>query len=282
MKMAILDNKIDFALIVSVCGANPNGDPLNGNRPRQTVDGLGEISDVCVKRKIRNRVQDLGGEIFVKSDDRSDDGFKSLKERANDLIKEYGKDREKFAEAACEKWFDVRAFGQLFAMKGEGKDKDGISVGIRGPVSIRPAFSVSPVNVTSTQITKSVNTESGDKKGSDTMGMKHRVDFGIYLLCGSINVQLAKKTGFSDEDAELLKTALSTLFENDCSSARPDGSMDIVKMVWWKHNCASGQYSSAKVHNLVKIAPKCDQPHSIDDYDIRIDSLEGLSTEEIE
>lgn len=275
--MATIQNKIDFALIIGVNGANPNGDPLNGNRPRQTVDGLGEISDVCIKRKIRNRIQDLGVEIYVKSDDRSDDGFKSLRERANDVIKQFGKDREKFAEAACAKWYDVRAFGQLFAMKGDGKD--GLSVGIRGPVSIRPAFSVSPVNITSTQITKSVNTETGDKKGSDTMGMKHRVDFGIYLLCGSINVQLAQKTGFSDEDAELLKTALSTLFENDCSSARPDGSMDVIEMIWWKHNCASGQYSSAKVHNSVKIIPKCDQPHSAEDYEIKIENLDGLTGE---
>lgn len=277
MNMTAIQNKIDFALIIDVNGANPNGDPLNGNRPRQTVDGLGEISDVCVKRKIRNRIQDLGVDIFVKSDDRSDDGFKSLRERANDVIKQFGKDREKFAEEACAKWYDVRAFGQLFAMKGDGKD--GLSVGIRGPVSIRPAFSVSPVNITSTQITKSVNTETGDKKGSDTMGMKHRVDFGIYLLCGSINVQLAQKTGFSDEDAELLKTALSTLFENDCSSARPDGSMDVIKMVWWKHNCASGQYSSAKVHSSVKIIPSCNQPHSAEDYEIKIEDLDGLTKE---
>lgn len=275
--MAAIQNKVDFALIIGVNGANPNGDPLNGNRPRQTVDGLGEISDVCIKRKIRNRIQDLGVKIFVKSDDRSDDGFKSLRERANEVIKQFGKDREKFAEAACAEWYDVRAFGQLFAMKGDGKD--GLSVGIRGPVSIRPAFSVSPVNITSTQITKSVNTETGDKKGSDTMGMKHRVDFGIYLLCGSINVQLAQKTGFSDEDAELLKTALSTLFENDCSSARPDGSMDIIKMIWWKHNCASGQYSSAKVHNSVKIIPKCDHPSSAEDYEIKIEDLDGLTGE---
>lgn len=275
--MAAIKNKIDFALVIGVNGANPNGDPLNGNRPRQTVDGLGEISDVCIKRKIRNRIQDLGVEIFVKSDDRSDDGFKSLRERANDVIKQYGKDREKFADAACAKWYDVRAFGQLFAMKGDGKD--GLSVGIRGPVSIRPAFSISPVNITSTQITKSVNSETGDKKGSDTMGMKHRVDFGIYLLCGSINVQLAQKTGFSDEDAELLKTALSTLFENDCSSARPDGSMDVIKMIWWRHNCPSGQYSSAKVHNSVKIIPKCDQPRSAEDYEISVGNLDGLTGE---
>lgn len=277
MNMVAIQNKVDFALIIGVNGANPNGDPLNGNRPRQTVDGLGEISDVCIKRKIRNRIQDFGVEIFVKSDDRSDDGFKSLKERANEIIKQHGKDRESFAKVACDKWYDVRAFGQVFAIK--SGENDSLSYGVRGPVSIRPAFSISPINITSLQITKSVNSLPGDKKGSDTMGMKHRVDFGIYLLCGSINVQLAQKTGFSDEDAELLKTALSTLFENDCSSARPDGSMDIIKMIWWKHNCASGQYSSAKVHNSVKIIPKCNQPNSAEDYEIKIENLDGLTGE---
>ena len=82
------------------------------------------------------------------------------------------------------------------------------------------------------QITKSVNGESGDKKSSDTMGTKHRVDFGIYVFKGSINCQLAEKTGFSEEDAEVIKEALRTLFENDCSAARPDGSMEVLKMFW--------------------------------------------------
>ncbi len=270
--MAVIQNKVDFALLIQVNGANPNGDPLNGNRPRQTVDGLGEISDVCIKRKIRNRLQDMGHKVFVQSNDRVDDGCKSLADRAKPITDKYSKDEDKFVEAACNEWIDVRQFGQLFTM-------NKLSIGIRGPVSIRPAFSISPVNITSSQITKSVNSETTDKKGSDTMGMKHRVDFGLYLLCGSINVQLAQKTGFSDEDRDAIKTALKSLFENDCSSARPDGSMDVVKMFWWQHNCASGQYSSSKVHGLVKVIAKCDNPRSLDDYDISVDSLDGLKME---
>ena len=272
-----LKNKIDFALVVTVDGANPNGDPLNGNRPRTTIDGLGEISDVCVKRKIRNRFQDMGQKVFVQSDDRADDGFKSLRERADSIIKDCGKDEEKFVERVCDEWIDVRAFGQLFAFKGTGSS--GLSIGIRGPVSIRPAFSVCPVDVTSTQITKSVNSEKSEKKGSDTMGMKHRVEHGLYIIRGSINPQLASKTGFSEEDAEGLKEALLTLFVNDSSSARPDGSMDVVKMVWWSHNCPIGQYSTAKVHNSIKITPRCDNPMKVDDYDIDVVQLEGLKTE---
>lgn len=272
-----LKNKIDFALVVTVDGANPNGDPLNGNRPRTTIDGLGEISDVCVKRKIRNRFQDMGQKVFVQSDDRADDGFKSLRERADSIIKDCGKDEEKFVERVCDEWIDVRAFGQLFAFKGTGSS--GLSISVRGPVSIRPAFSVCPVDVTSTQITKSVNSEKSEKKGSDTMGMKHRVEHGLYIIRGSINPQLASKTGFSEEDAEVLKEALLTLFVNDSSSARPDGSMDVVKMVWWSHNCPIGQYSTAKVHNSIKITPRCDNPMKVDDYDIDVVQLEGLKTE---
>jgi len=278
--MSILANKIDFAVVLSVKNANPNGDPLNGNRPRETYDGYGEISDVCIKRKIRNRLLDMGLPVFVQSDDKRTDSFKSLRERADsieELKKE--KDPEKFAQIACKTWIDVRSFGQVFAFKGED-----VSVGVRGPVSIHPAFSVQPIDISSIQITKSVNSVTGDKKSSDTMGMKHTVPFGVYVFYGSINCQLAEKTGFAEEDAEYIHKALITLFENDCSSARPDGSMEVCRVYWWKHNCKSGQYSSAKVHRTLHVKPKEGKripsgglPFRLDDYyDITVDSLDGL------
>ncbi|MEC2639789.1 type I-C CRISPR-associated protein Cas7/Csd2, partial [Bacillus thuringiensis] len=226
--MKTLDHKIDFAVVLSVTKANPNGDPLNGNRPRQNYDGHGEISDVAIKRKIRNRLQDMEESIFVQSNDRKVDQFNSLRERAEtnvDLVKALkSKDNphEQFAAIACKEWIDVRSFGQVFAFKG-GAGK-GVSVGVRGPVSIHTATSVDPIDITSMQITKSVNSEPGKDKGSDTMGMKHRVDFGVYVFYGSINTQLAEKTGFTNEDAEKIKNALVTLFENDASAARPEGS----------------------------------------------------------
>ena len=278
--MEILQNKIDFALVIAVYHANPNGDPLNGNRPRETYEGYGEISDVCLKRKIRNRMMDLGASVFVQSDDRCNDGFRSLKDRA-DACQELAdaqkkKDREAYAKAACEKWLDVRSFGQVFAFK---DGKDGVSVGVRGPVSIHPAFSIEPVNIESLQITKSVNSVTTDKKSSDTMGTKHRVDFAIYTTFGSINCQLAEKTGFTMEDANLLKEALRTLFENDASSARPEGSMEVLRLYWWKHNCKSGQYSSAKVHRLLHVKAKNELPKNIQDYEISCDKLPGLLVE---
>lgn len=270
--MPELMNKIDYALIFTARNANPNGDPIDGNRPRTTYSGLGEVSDVCLKRKIRNRLNDEGVPIFVQSDDRraANDNFRSLKDRAegNDKLAKCMKEinakkatREDYARIACEEWYDVRAFGQVFAFKGkkgseDEESSDAVSIGIRGPVSIQPAFSLQPVNVIGTQITKSVNLETQsdpDKKGSDTMGMKYRVEYGVYVTYGSINVQTAKKTGFSEEDAEALKEALRTLFRNDATSARPEGSMEVVKVIWWKHSCPNGNLSSAKVHRSLKI-----------------------------
>ncbi len=282
-----LTHKIDFAVILSVHRANPNGDPLNGNRPRQDYEGYGEISDVCLKRKIRNRLQDMGIPILVQSDDRRHDAYRSIKERvdANDQVKKFGtgknQNSEWFAQAACAEWGDVRSFGQVFAFNQEKKG-EGVSVGVRGPVSIHAAVSVDPINISSMQITKSVNTDisaNPDKKSSDTMGMKHRVDFGVYVFYGSMNPQLAEKTGFSADDAEKIRQALITLFENDASSARPDGSMEIHRVYWWVHASQLGQYSSAKVHRSLHITRKdgVSEARSINDYDIAVEPLEGLS-----
>jgi CRISPR-associated protein Csd2 len=282
--MGVLQNKIDFTMLISVKNANPNGDPLNGNRPRENYDGLGEISDVCIKRKIRNRLQDMGEKIFVQSDDRCDDGFDSLRSRAedNEAIKAISKgkntDRDEYAKTACAEWIDVRSFGQVFAFKG-----DTVSVGVRGPVSIQQAVSISPVDIISMQITKSVNSEGGKEgKASDTMGMKHRVEFGLYVVNGSINCQLAEKTGFTDEDAEKIKQALLTLFENDTSSARPDGSMEVCRLYWWKHNGKTPKYSSAKVHRQVVVTPNKERPKSFGDYDVVLNELDGLNCEKFE
>jgi len=302
--METLKNKIDFAVIFSVKGANPNGDPLNGNRPRLNYDGFGEISDVCIKRKIRNRLMEMKNDngsniynVFVQSDDNRLDDYRSLKSRVEGVLsKDAMADEIKFRENACEKWIDVRAFGQVFAFKAkksekpkkgkevkedqeEKADEASVSIGIRGPVSLHSAFSVTPISVSSIQITKSVSGEGdGAKKASDTMGMKHRVDHGVYMTFGAINPQLAIKTGFSGEDAKAIKNALEHLFDNDASSARPEGSMEVVMVVWWLHNNPSGQYSSAVVHRTISVTPKDGKtdPKGIDDYSIRLRKLSEL------
>ena len=127
--MSTLQNKIDFALVLRVRNANPNGDPLNGNRPRTDYGGFGEISDVCLKRKLRDRLQESGHAIFVQSDDRKVDAETSLRNRAESETNGLGKEawnpkkskKDETAKKACDKWFDVRAFGQVFAF---GKDGD--------------------------------------------------------------------------------------------------------------------------------------------------------------
>jgi CRISPR-associated protein Csd2 len=261
--------------------ANPNGDPLNGNRPRTDYNGNGEISDVCLKRKLRDRLIKAGQKIFVQSDDRKNDDAKSLRDRAEKALGgKFGS--ADTARLANETWFDVRAFGQLFALPKKSKSKGaeeegdtGISIPIRGPVTVQSAFSLKPVDVTSTQITKSVSGEGdGSKRGSDTMGMKHRVDDAVYVFYGSMNPQLAVRTGFSDEDAEAIKAVLPKLFENDASSARPEGSMEVLKVLWWKHDSKAGKYSSAKVHASLQMNEDGSGSYTLG-------QLEGLTPEEI-
>lgn len=298
--MKTLDKKIDFAVIFTVKNANPNGDPLNGNRPRVDYNNYGEVTDVCLKRKIRDRLQDSGECIFVQSDDKKTDKMKSLKERYDAFLKEKSKseggkkfDRDDIIKFCCVKWIDVRSFGQLFAYK-KGGQGEGVSIPIRGPVTIQSAFSVEPVSITSIQITKSVSGETSsakkktnsnqddeseisqednEKKSSDTMGMKHRVDNATYVTFGSMNPQLAVSTGFNNEDADAIKKVLPKLFEGDSSSSRPEGSMEIKKVIWWEHDSLSGQYSSAQVHRTLIV-------HSDGTY--KLNNLSRLTPKEID
>ena len=278
--MSTLSKKIDFAILISVENANPNGDPLCGNRPREDYDGYGEISDVCLKRKIRNRLIDMNESVFVQSNDHRVDSYKSLKTRAEgcEELKKASNgtdtDQDEFARIACEQWMDVRSFGQVFAFKG-----DKVSVGVRGPVTISIAKSVSPVDIISMQIVKSVNSEDKTERASDTMGMKHRVAFGLYLAKGSINCQLAEKTGFRDEDAEKIKEAMRTLLENDASSARPEGSMEVCALYWWEQEGKTPKYSSAKVQRSLQVTLKegVIKPKRFEDYDVQVAPLDGVT-----
>lgn len=278
--MSTLSKKIDFAILISVENANPNGDPLCGNRPREDYDGYGEISDVCLKRKIRNRLIDMHEPVFVQSNDHRVDSYKSLKTRAegceelNAVKNGKNTDQDEFARIACEQWMDVRSFGQVFAFK-----KDTVSVGVRGPVTISIAKSVSPVDIISMQIVKSVNSEDTAERASDTMGMKHRVAFGLYLAKGSINCQLAEKTGFRDEDAEKIKEAMRTLLENDASSARPEGSMEVCALYWWEQEGKTPKYSSAKVQRSLQVTLKegVIKPKRFEDYDVQVTPLDGVT-----
>lgn len=258
-------NKIDFIMTFTVENANGNGDPLAGNMPRTDSRGLGEVSDVCIKRKIRNRFQDNGLEIFVKSKERADDGYSSLEARYKGNFKDKLSDEE-LEKSFNEKWIDVRGFGQVITY-------DKRSIGIRGPISIGIAKSLDPVIIEDMQITKSVNGmegKEGKSRSSDTMGMKHFVEFGTYMVQGSVNAFFAEKTGFDEKDLAAFKEALRTLFVNDASSARPDGSMEVKEIFWFEHSCKIGDVSSAKIRSLVKW-DKEKEHNTYEDYNIHID-----------
>lgn len=267
----MFDNKIDFMVVCEVVNANPNGDPLSGNMPRVDNEGYGEMSDVCIKRKIRNRFQDMGEEIFVKSNDRIDDGFNSLEERFKAKFGTVEKGKDYYNEA-CENWLDVRTFGQVLTFQN-------LSTGIRGPVSISLAKSLDEVSVNSMQITRSTNGMQSNTKGKDTMGSKHFVNFGLYLIKGSINSFFAEKSGYSNEDADKLKEALCTLFVNDASSARPEGSMRVRKVYWFKHDSKIGNVSTATIHNSIEVTRDVEIPRKYEHYNI---SLNKELVEELE
>lgn len=267
----MLERKVDFIFTVQVKNANPNGDPLANNMPRTDTNGYGEISDVCIKRKIRNRMQDLGHEIFVQSQDRATDGFKSLQKRFEN---EFGKskDEEVIHNTMCEKWIDVRSFGQVVTF-------NELSLGIRGPISISIAKSLEPVVVKTMQITRSVNGKEPTKgsKSSDTMGTKHFVEYGVYVVSGSVNSYFSEKTGFSESDLEILKESIKTLFVNDMSSARPEGSMEVKEIFWFEHSSKIGDIPSARIQELL-LYDELDLDNTnpkYEDHQIRLD-LEKL------
>ena len=282
----MLEHKIDFMVTIEVREANANGDPLSGNMPRTDAKGHGLISDVAIKRKIRNRMQDFGCPTFVQAGDRIEDEFRSLEKRFSNQFTSKDSDAE-IEEKANQLWLDVRSFGQVFTYLKK-------SIGVRGPVSLNMAKSLEPIVISSLQITRSTNgmeakNESG--RSSDTMGTKHFVDYGIYVIKGSINPNFAEKTGFSDEDAEVIKKALISLFENDASSARPEGSMRVREVFWFTHSNKLGNVYSARVFDLFEFDKEKQDKDSYEDYAIylnqeklaeyeakglKVDILEGL------
>lgn len=270
----MINNKVDFLMTIEVKNANPNGDPLAGNMPRIDSLGYGIISDVCIKRKIRNRMQDQfkendlgeGYDIFVKANDRIDDDFRSLEKRYKAYF-DKEKDNEVIEKSMNEKWIDVRSFGQVVTFNKK-------SIGIRGPVSISISKSLDPVITETMQIVRSTNgQDAGEKRSSDTMGSKNFIDYGVYLVQGSVNSFYSERTGFDEKDLEILKEALRTLFINDVSSARPDGSMEVKEIYWFTHSNKLGNVSSAKIKQLVnydELDINNTNP-SYQDYNFRLD-----------
>ena len=271
----MLEHKIDFMVTLEVREANANGDPLSGNMPRTDAKGYGLMSDVAIKRKIRNRMQDMGQPIFVQANDRIEDEFKSLEKRFSQHFTTKTPDDE-IEQQANQMWLDVRSFGQVFTYLPKK------SISVRGPVSISMAKSLEPIVISSLQITRSTNgmeAKNDSGRSSDTMGTKHFVDYGIYVVKGSINANFAEKTGFSQEDAAVLKEALVSLFENDASSARPEGSMRVRDVFWFTHASKLGNVSSGRVFDLLEFDKDNQDKNSYEDYKITLNQ-EELATYE--
>lgn len=262
--MPSLAHRTDFLALISVSGANPNGDPCGGGAPRTDNRGYGVISPVCIKRKLRDRLEEMGEDILVSPPKCPGD---SLARRTAILPR--GGD---ISRRACEQWFDVRAFGQVFAFSGIN------APGIKGAVTVQQAVSLRPVRIVQTGITRCISgTDTLRKNGN--IGFTKTVEYGLYVLKGSVNVYTAAKTGFSGEDCEKLKQALLHIFDNDCSAARPAGSMELKRLFWWEHSCALGDYSPARVFGTVKARPLTPEPLRFEDHEIVHTPLPGLSPE---
>ena len=273
--MSELKNRIDFVYIFDVQDGNPNGDPDAGNLPRVDAEtGMGLVTDVCLKRKVRNYVQTAKGQA---------DGYDIfIKEKAvlNTLIDKAHDDSDVKAakdktEAArmymCKNYYDIRTFG---AVMSTGKNAGQV----RGAIQLTFARSADTIATAEHSITRmAVATEKeAEKQGGDnrTMGRKATVPYGLYVCHGFISANLAQQTGFSEEDLQLFWDALKNMFDVDRSAAR--GLMSAQKLIVFKHDSVLGNAPANKLFDLVKVEKVCDgAPRSFSDYTVTIDT-EGL------
>lgn len=284
MVMKELQNRIDFIYIFDVKDGNPNGDPDAGNLPRVDAEtGMGLVTDVCLKRKVRNYVQvakecSEGYDIFIK--EKAVLNTLIDKSHEEQLVKE-AKDKTSAArEIMCRNYYDVRTFG---AVMSTGKNAGQV----RGPIQFTFARSVDPIMTSEHSITRmAVATEKeAEKQGGDnrTMGRKATIPYGLYVCHGFISANLAKQTGFSEEDLELFWEALKNMFDVDRSAAR--GLMSAQKLLVFKHDSVLGNAPANKLFDLVKIEKICNGvARSFSDYKVTFDNdncPSGVTIEEI-
>lgn len=283
--MAELKNRIDFVYIFDVLDGNPNGDPDAGNLPRVDAEtGMGIVTDVCLKRKVRNYVQvakkcATGYDIFIKEkavlnklidESHDDESVKSKKE---------GADKTEAARMVmCGKYYDVRTFG---AVMSTGKNAGQV----RGPIQLTFARSVDPIASAEHSITrmavateKEAEKQSGDNR---TMGRKSTVPYGLYVCHGYVSANLAQQTGFNDDDLQLFWEALKNMFDTDRSAAR--GLMSAQKLIVFKHDSELGNAPANKLFDLVEIKKNCEGPaRKFTDYTVNIGTApKGVTVEEM-
>ena len=270
-----IKNRYDFVMLFDVENGNPNGDPDAGNNPRVDAEtGYGYITDVCIKRKIRNYIElckegEAGYNILIKPDRALNTKFAEAYEKSNLPMgkKEKNADDIKTArDYMCRNYFDVRAFG---AVMSTGDNPCGI---VRGPVQINFARSLSPVSIEDVTITRQARTKEESRETGDTeIGRKSIIPYALYRAEGYISASLADKiTGLSDEDVELLWEAIINMFENDHSAAR--GKMCMRRLYVFKHDNMLGNCPSHILFDKISIVQKeSAPPRSFNDYEITVD-----------
>lgn len=269
--MSELNNRIDFVYIFDVNDGNPNGDPDAGNLPRVDAEtGMGLVTDVCLKRKVRNYVQLAKGlsdgyDIFIKEKA----VLNTLIDKAHDDSEvKAAKDKTEAARKyMCKNYYDIRTFG---AVMSTGKNAGQV----RGAAQLTFARSADPIATAEHSITRmAVATEKEAEKqqgGNRTMGRKATVPYGLYVCHGFISANLAQQTGFSEEDLALFWDALKNMFDVDRSAAR--GLMSAQKLIVFKHDSALGNAPANKLFDLVKVKKVCEgAPRSFSDYEVTID-----------
>ncbi len=275
-------NKIDFILLFDAIDANPNGDPDAGNMPRldgETQHGL--VTDVCLKRKVRNFVQLTraaapGFDIYVKEKAVLNNlhtraylatGQKPVAKKEGDGVRDW----------MCANFFDIRTFGAVMTTE--------VNCGqVRGPVQISFARSIDPVVTAEFSVTRCAVTNDKDVEKERTMGRKYTIPYGLYMAKGTVNPFLAEQTGFGEADLQLLIEALTHLFDFDASAARPAGSMAVRKLILFRHDSQLGNAPAHKLFESLTITrkPGVEVARCFEDYDMTLaPAPEGVSIEDV-
>lgn len=275
----MLQNKYDFIYLFDVTNGNPNGDPDAGNEPRMDAEtGIGYVTDVCLKRKVRNYIDlvkngEPGYNILIKNDKPLNEKFRAAYE-AEGLEPDKTKkgtnpaNEWKAQQFMCRNYYDVRTFG---AVMSTGENSCGI---VRGPVQFSFADSISPISINTVTITRQAKTDSKRaEKGDTEMGNKSLVPYGLYRMSGHVSAALAnKQTGLSEEDVELLWKALINMFDEDRSAAR--GDMEVRGLYVFKHDTVLGNARFPELDKKISVTLKegIIVPRKFDDYDVKVDT----------
>lgn len=268
--MTELKNKIDFVYLFDVQDGNPNGDPDAGNLPRVDAEtGCGLVTDVCLKRKVRNYVEVSrqladGYDIFIREKAVLDNLVESIWDDSEVKAADKAGKKKVAKQLLCKHYFDIRAFGAVIATNGKNDQ-------VRGPIQLTFARSVDPIDTAEHSITRMAVTKEADVDKERTMGRKATVPYGLYVCHGFVSANLAKQTGFSEEDLQLFFEDLKNMFDVDRSAAR--GLMSARRLIVFKHDSLLGVAPSNQLFDLVHVKRRDEAkvPRSFTDYEVTVD-----------